>query len=396
MSYPLAGITVLDLSRLQSGPSCSQILGYLGAYVIKIEDVNGGDVTRIDNVNNSSIDDSHFTIFNNSKESITLNLKTPEGKKILEKLILKSDIVLENFSHGIMNKLGFSWENIKNINPKIIYASIKGFNDSDIYNNYKSFETTAQAISGLMSANRDSNQIPKFAPIGVSDSGAGLHMVIGILSALMQREREGIGQKIEVSLYDSMVNLMRIELMRYINIDNAEERSFDPIGNNSIIFKCNPLGPDDFIVIHLAGEMLESVLILIGREDLLETLNEEDLYRKSPNENIITEIEKWTKTKSKMDAFHTLAKAGIWCAPIMNPMEVIQDPYLIKQNMVTEISDDVRGNYKTIGLPIKFELTEPNIKKAPKYGEHTDKILKTILDLSEDEITTLKDSGVVL
>ncbi|MFL2756419.1 MAG: CoA transferase [Dehalococcoidia bacterium] len=392
MLPPLENITILDLSRLQSGPSCSQMLGYLGAYVIKIEDTNGGDVTRLNKINESSDHNSHFTIFNNTKESITLNLKTTQGKAILEKLILKSDVILENFSHGIMEKLGFSWSHIKNINPEIIYASIKGYSNSKSYKNYKSFESTAQAISGLMSVNRDSNQIPKFAPIGISDSGAGLHMVIGILAALMQRDRDGGGQKIEVSLYDSMVNLMRIQMMKYINNEIPKGISSDSTNDDTVILQCRPFGANDYLVIHLVGEMLENVLILIGREDLLENVNPNNTH----NETIISAIREWTKTKTKTEAFHELAHAGIWCAPVMHPEEISNDPYLIEKNMITEIPNKFGKNYKTIGLPINFELTTPNIKKAPEYGEHTDKILKTLLNLSEEEITTLKDSGVVI
>ena len=351
MLPPLENITILDLSRLQSGPSCSQMLGYLGAYVIKIEDTNGGDVTRLNKINESSDHNSHFTIFNNTKESITLNLKTPQGKAILEKLILKSDVLLENFSHGIMEKLGFNWSHIKNINPKIIYASIKGYSDSKYYKNYKSFESTAQAISGLMSVNRDSNQIPKFAPIGIGDSGAGLHMVIGILAALMQRDRDGVGQKIEVSLYDSMVNLMRIQIMKYINNEIPRGISTDSTNDDTVILQCHPFGPNDYLVIHLVGEMLENVLILIGREDLLENVNLNNTH----NETIISAIQEWTKTKTKTEAFHELAHAGIWCAPVMHPEEIPNDPYLIEKNMITEISNKFGENYKTIGLPINFE-----------------------------------------
>lgn len=392
MIQPLTDITILDLSRLQSGPSCSQMLGYLGAYIIKVEDTDGGDVTRLDKINESSEHNSHFTIFNNNKESITVNLKTPQGKEILEKLILKSDIILENFSHGIMEKLGFSWNHIKKINPKIIYASIKGYSNYHSYNNYKSFESTAQAISGLMSVNRDSNQIPRFAPIGISDSGAGLHMVIGILAALMQRDRNGVGQKVEVSLYDSMVNLMRIQIMKYINSEMDKDISYDSNSEDTVIFQCNPFGPDDYLVIHLVGEMLENVLILIGREDLLEDVNLYNTY----NETIIPAIQKWTKTKTKIEAFHELARAGIWCAPVMHPEEISNDPYLIEKNMITKIPNNFGKDYRTIGLPINFELINPNIKKAPEYGEHTDKILKELLNLSEDEISSLKDIGVVL
>ena len=390
MVNPLTGITILDLSRLQSGPSCSQLLAYLGAYVIKVEDTNGGDITRI---NETSKNNSHFTIFNNSKESITLNLKTSQGKKILAQLIVKSDVILENYSYEVMEKLGFSWSKIKNINSQIIYASIKGYSEYSPYDKYKSFEASAQAISGLMSVNRDSNGMPKFVPIGIGDSGTGLHMAIGILAALRQRDKDGIGQKIEVSLYDSMINLMRIEMMKHLN---PEETSDSHIDNPPTIFPCSPFGPDDYVVIHLVGEMLESVLVLINREDLLKYINHTDSYQHIHDEKIVSAITAWTKTKTKMEVFHQLAAAGIWCAPVMHPKEIVDDPYLVEKKLIAEVIDDVNGNYTTIGLPINFELNIPIVEKAPNYGEHTDKILKEILNLSENEISSLKDSGVVL
>ena len=214
MEKALQGLRVLDVSRVQAGPSCAQLLGFLGADVVKLEDVDGGDGARIEAADRQGVDSVYFTVFNSNKRAITLNLKTDRGRELFARLVEWADVVVESFSKGVMERLGFGYDALKGINPRVIHASVKGFGEYGPYSGYRGFELSAQAAGGLMAANGRDGGPPMNAPEGAGDSGAGLHLAVGILAALRQRDRTGAGQHVEVSLQDGVVNLMRSRVMQ--------------------------------------------------------------------------------------------------------------------------------------------------------------------------------------
>lgn len=397
MDKALEGVKVLDMSRVQAGPSCAQLLGFLGADVIKLEDTKGGDNTRGDMAHMEGVDSVYFTIFNGNKRAMTLNLKSDKGVEIMKSLVQWADVLLENFSSGVMNRLGFGYESLREINPKIIYASIKGYGEEGPYSAYKCFEYTAQATAGLMAANGLPDGPPMGTPVGVGDSGTGLHMAIGILAALRQRDQDGEGQRVEVAMQDGVVNLMRIRLIRSLSTGEPNERGI-VLGKSNIplTFACSPGGYDDYVMIHLRGYMWETVLAVMGREDLIgDERYSDDQARNSRAEEVSKIITEWTSKRTKYEVFHEMAGAGVWCGAVISAEEVITNEHLIAREMVVDVSDDIRGDYKMIGCPIKLGRSSVDVTRAPLYSEHTESILEEIAGIPSEEIGYLRSSGVI-
>ena len=398
MDNALEGLHILDMSRVQAGPSCAQMLAFLGADVIKVEDVTGGDNTRIEMAHREGVDSIYFTIFNSNKRAITLNLKTESGKELFTGLVEWADVVLENFSKGVMERLGLGYHALNQINPRVIHASIKGFGEYGPYSDYKSYEFSAQAAGGLMAANGYPDGPPMNVPEGAGDSGTGLHMAIGILAALRQRDRTGEGQHVEVSIQDDIVNLMRIRLILSLG-PGRQNRRRGPSGVSGTpsVFPCHPGGYDDYIMINLGGDHWDVVLAVIGREDLIGderySTNEARFEQFSEVESIVTD---WTSKRTKYEAFHELAPMGLWCGPVLSPEEVLHDEHLLAREMIVDVEDPVRGDYQMIGCPIKLQKSPTKVVAAPLYSQHTDEVLSTILGVSDAELVELREQGIIV
>ena len=392
MDKALEGVKILDLSRVQAGPSCTQLLGFLGADVIKVEDTGGGDRTRWEMAHNEH-DSVYFTIFNNNKRAITLNLKDDRGRAMLADLVKWADIVLENYSKGVMERLGIGYEWLKSLKPDIIYASIKGFGNWGDWSEFKSFETAAQATGGLMSANGSPDGPPKGVSIGAGDSGTGLHMAIAVLAALRQRDKSGEGQMVEVSMQDGITNLMRISLIKPLSVGEVNT-AWGRVPN---VFRCAPGGDDDYVMIHTRGDLWITVLAIMGKEAMFEDERYmTDELRGERADEVREIIEEWTMQRTKYEAFEALAAAGVWCGAVLTPVEVINNEHLKQREMIVTVKDDYRGDYRMIGSPVKMEKSPVTVTQAPRYSEHTDEILKSMLGVSEDELVELRSDGVII
>ena len=392
MDKALEGVKILDLSRVQAGPSCTQLLGFLGADVIKVEDTGGGDRTRWEMAHNEH-DSVYFTIFNNNKRAITLNLKDDRGRAMLADLVKWADIVLENYSKGVMDRLGIGYEWLKSMKPDIIYASIKGFGNWGDWSEFKSFETAAQATGGLMSANGLPDGPPKGVSIGAGDSGTGLHMAIAVLAALRQRDKSGEGQMVEVSMQDGITNLMRISLIRPLSVGEVNT-AWGRVPN---VFRCAPGGDDDYVMIHTRGDLWITALAVMGKEAMFEDERYmTDELRGERSDEVREIIEEWTMQRTKYEAFEALAAAGVWCGAVLTPIEVINNEHLKQREMIVTVKDDYRGDYRMIGSPVKMEKSPVTVTQAPRYSEHTDEILKSMLGVSEVELMELRSDGVII
>ena len=392
MDKALEGVKILDLSRVQAGPSCTQLLGFLGADVIKVEDTGGGDRTRWEMAHNEH-DSVYFTIFNNNKRAITLNLKDDRGRAMLADLVKWADIVLENYSKGVMERLGIGYEWLKSLKPDIIYASIKGFGNWGDWSEFKSFETAAQATGGLMSANGLPDGPPKGVSIGAGDSGTGLHMAIAVLAALRQRDKSGEGQMVEVSMQDGITNLMRISLIKPLSVGEVNT-AWGRVPN---VFRCAPGGDDDYVMIHTRGDLWITALAVMGKEAMFEDERYmTDELRGERSDEVREIIEEWTMQRTKYEAFEALAAAGVWCGAVLTPVEVINNEHLKQREMIVTVKDDYRGDYRMIGSPVKMEKSPVTVTQAPRYSEHTDEILKSMLGVSEDELMELRSDGVII
>ena len=368
--HPLDDIRVIDLTQVQAGPSSTQLLAWLGADVIKIEEPRVGDRTRAEMAHRPDMDSFYFLVFNANKRSVSLNLKTEEGQSILKRLVAESDVVMENYAPGRMESFGLGYDTLKEVNPRIVYASIKGFGNFGPHAEYKSFEPIAQATSGAMSTNGEAEGQPLFNSAGVGDSGSGLHCAIGVLAALHRRDRTGLGEYLEVSMQDAVVNLTRIRMIETLASGKPVVRSGNRTwGAPSTVYRCRPGGPNDYVTIYLAGDAWDSLLAIVGRADLI---GDARFATKEARDSRIEEVEAiiggWTSTLSKQEVAAALTEVGIPCGAVLDTCEVLDDPHLKAREMVVQVDDSERGPYPALGCPIKLSSNSVTVTPPPLLG----------------------------
>ena len=397
MSSPLEGIRILDVTQVQAGPSCTQLLAWLGADVIKIEEPAVGDRTRREMADRSDTDSFYFLVFNANKRSLTLDLNSTEGVAIFMQLARVSDVVVENFGPGRMERFGLGREQLMEINPKIIYASIKGFGTYGPYAGYKCFENIAQAMSGAMSANGEAGGRPLFVAPGVGDSGTGLHCAIGILAALHRRATTGTGDYVEVSMQDSVLSLNRIRMVESLASGEPVARSGNRVwGQPSIIYPCRPGGPNDYVTVYIGGDAWDSLLAIIGRADLIGDKHYASREGRAQHaEQVESLVTEWTSAHTKHDVMEMLNEAGIPCGAVLDTREVLEDPQVRAREMVVDVRDPHRGSYPAVGCPIKIASNEVTVTRPPALGQHSDEVLSSLLGLGEGEMKVLRGAGVI-
>ena len=337
-------------------------------------------------------------IFNNNKRGITLNLKTEKGKEVFTKLLKWADVLIENFSSGSLDRLGFGWERLKEINRGLVYSTIKGFGDFGPYALFKGYEMVAQAVGGAMATTGYADRPPAFVAPGVGDSGSGLHAAIGILAALRKRDLTGKGQVVEVSMQDAVVNLMRMRVTPALGLKSQIERNGHFMGRRRVpmVFPCAPGGPDDYVMIHPRGDMWDILWATIGRPDLLED-DRFSTYEglEEHADEVEQAVSEWTLRHTKYEAMEILAEAGVLAGATLNPDDILQDRHLAEREMVVSVEDPVRGDYTMLGCPIKLSDEKTTVTKAPRYGEHNDEVFSTIVGCTEKEIQSMRESGVI-
>ena len=397
MPGPLDGIRIVDLTQVQAGPSCTQLFAFLGADVIKVEEPIAGDRTRRQQGVRDDVDSFYFIVFNANKRSLTLNLKTDRGRELLLKLVGQADIVVENYGPGQMERFNLDYEVLTQANPKIVYCTIKGFGTFGPNAHVKSFEHIAQAAGGAMSAQGEPGREPTFVAPGVGDSGTGLHAGIGMLAALRRRDATGEPQRVEVSMQDGIVNLMRIRMIDTFNSGQPVERSGNRIwGEPSMLYPCKPGGPDDYVAIVMAGDSWDSILALAGRADLIGDARFATAEaRQSRLDEVEAIVSSWTRTVTKFEAMDILTDLGIPASAVQDSCEVLEDPHLKARDMVLDVHDPARGDYQIIGCPIKVEGNDVEVRPPPLLGEHSEEVLSDLLGMSHKEIESLRDEGVV-
>lgn len=397
MSNALTGIRVVDLTNNQAGPSCAQMLAWLGADVIKVEEPGKGDIARTSLSDRPDCDSLFFLTFNANKRSLTLNLKHPRGKEVFRALLKTADVLLENFGPGVLDRLGFSYESLKVLNPRLVYASIKGFGTYGPYSGYKSYEPIAQAMGGSMSVTGFPDHPPTVTWACIGDSGTGMHCTIGILAALMQRHATGEGQRVEVSMQDAVVNLVRVSLRDHQRLGTVVARNGNQLGPlvPATTYRCAPGGPNDYVFILAQQQMWHPLLRAIGRKDLIgDPRYETAEARLQRRTEVNALIEAWTSQRTKHVVMQILAEAGVPCGACQDTGEVLNDPHLRAREMIVEVEHPVRGPYLTAGNPIKLSASSVTITTAPLLGQHTTELL-TELGYSTAEMAALREEGVI-
>jgi formyl-CoA transferase len=401
MSQALAGIRVIDMTHDQAGPSCTQMLAWLGAEVIKIEQPSKGDRARAMQTDSPDRDSFFFLLLNTNKQSITLNLKHPEAKEIFFTLIDQADILVENYGPGVMDRLGLSFEVLSQRNPRLIYASVKGFGSFGPYSDYKCFEQIAQATSGAMSVTGWPEGPPTASGVNVGDSGTGMHTVIGILAAIVQRQQTGRGQRVEVAMQEAVLNLTRVKFTPVLTTGKPMPR----LGNGSFAggfantLRCVPGGPNDYVYLMIPPDnppMFESVARAIGREDLLTDSRFSTPQARFEHRDALQEIlESWTSTRDKHAVMEALAQTGAVCGAVLDTAEVLENPHLRARGMIQDVEHPVRGHYPMIGCPVRLSDSPVEIKPAPLHGEHTAQVLKELIGYTPEDIERLRNAGAV-
>ncbi|WP_030677311.1 formyl-CoA transferase [Streptomyces rimosus] len=405
----LTGVRVLDMTHVQSGPSATQLLAWLGADVVKLEAVTG-DVTRAQLRDIPDVDSLYFTMLNCNKRSITLNTKTERGKELLAELIRRSDVLVENFGPGAVDRMGFPWERVRELNPRLVYASIKGFGEGP-YTQLKAYEVVAQAMGGSMSTTGFADGPPLATGAQIGDSGTGVHCVAGILAALYQRERTGRGQRVQVAMQHAVLNLCRVKLRdqqrlehgplpEYPNDDFGDTvpRSGNASGGGQpgSAVRCAPGGPNDYVYVIVQPKGWGPLAELIGRPELAADPEWATPAARLPKlAKMYQLIEEWSSTLPKWEVLERLTAHAVPCGPVLSAKEITEDASLAADGMIVRVRHPRRGTFTTVGSPLKLSDSPVEIACSPLLGEHNDEVYGGELGLGEDELRLLREGGVI-
>lgn len=407
MSKALSHFRILDMTHVQAGPSCSQLLAWMGAEVIKIE-APSGDITRQQLRDIPGADSLYFTVFNCNKRSMTLNMKSPAGREVFTDLIGLCDVLIENFSPGALDRMGFSWEKVHAFNPRIVMASVKGFGSTGPYAELKAYENVAQAMGGAMSTTGLFDGPPLVTGAQIGDSGSGVHLAVGILAALHQRSITGKGQYVEVAMMDAVMNLCRVKFRDHQRLSrqvleeyscptaglNAVPRSGNDSGGGQLgnAILCKPGGLTDYVYLVVQEAVWEALAHRIGGEALAKdhrfiTI---DVRRRNQHQ-MWALIEQYAANYTKREFLDIMSELDVPCGLVMDTADLVQDEHVKLREMYVEVDHPTRGPWHTVGMPIKLSDSHADITRPPLLGEHTEEILQQVLGYDSDKIVTLKE-----
>jgi formyl-CoA transferase len=412
----LDGVRILDFTHVQSGPTCTQLLAFMGADVIKVERPGTGDITRGQLRDVKGADSLYFTMLNSSKRSITIDSKHPKGKEILDRLVRQCDVLVENFAPGALDRMGLTFEHIHKLNPRMIVASVKGFGPGP-YEDCKVYENVAQCAGGSASTTGFRDGPPLVTGAQIGDSGTGLHLALGIVAALYQRTRTGRGQKVLCAMQDGVLNLARVKLRDQQRLAHGPLTEYSQYGEgvafgDSVpragndsgggqpgwILKCKGYesDPDAYIYFITQAPVWGAICDVIGKPEWKTDPDYATPNARLPRlRHIFATIEQWTMTKTKFEAMDLLNKLDIPCGPILSMKELAHEPSLRATGTVVEVDHPTRGTYLTVGNPIKLSDSLADVRRSPLLGEHTDEVLRDVLRYSDKEIGEIKASGAI-
>src|SRR5271167_3188166 len=412
----LDGVRILDFTHVQSGPTCTQLLAYMGADVIKVERPGAGDITRGQLRDVKGQDSLYFTMLNGSKRSITIDSKHSKGKEILDRLVKECDVLVENFAPGALDRMGLTFEHIHKLNPRMIVASVKGFGPGP-YEDCKVYENVAQCAGGSASTTGFRDGPPLVTGAQIGDSGTGLHLALGIVAALYQRARTGRGQKVLCAMQDGVLNLARVKLRDQQRLKHGPLAEYSQHGEGIAFGKATPRAgndsgggqpgrilkckgwesdPDAYVYFITQAPVWGAICDLIGKP---EWKTEPDYATPSARlprlRRIFDTIEQWTMTKTKFEVMDICNKHDIPVGPILSMKEIAEEQSLRATGTVVEVDHPGRGKYLTVGNPIKLSDSPADVRRSPLLGEHTDEILRKVLGYSDKDVAEIKISGAI-
>ncbi len=399
----LSGVKIVDLSQFEAGPSCTEALAWLGADVVKIENPKMGDPGRRLRPGQPDHDPYYFHVFNANKRSMTVNLKSPKGLALVKDMLRQADVCIENFAPGAIERLGLGYDVVRELNPGIIYAQIKGFGEGSPYEKNLAFDMIAQACGGTFSVTGDADGPPTRPGISLGDTGTGMTMGITILAALYKRRETGKGHRLQVAMQDAIMHYMRINFATQGLTGKAAQRggskvvgiSNAPMG----LYPCAPGGPNDYVYIMTSRanpEHWERLLKVVGREDLVG-----DGRYSTPMDRVQREAEvdaiiaAWTRTQSKHAAMRSVGEAGIPAGAVLDTMELQNDASFEQRGIMQVMKHPVHRDFKMPGWPVRVDGKPPLLTPSPMLGEHTEAVLGEWLGLNGLAVEALRTEGAV-
>ena len=399
----LAGVRVVDLTQFEAGTSCTETLAWLGAEVIKVEEPTRGDQGRSASSERPGLDSFYFLLLNANKRSITCNLKDPRGRELLCRIIEHADVFIENFGPGVIERLGFGYEEVRRVNPRVIYAQIKGFAPGGPYESFLAFDMIAQAVGGAMSTTGEPDGRPLKPGPTIGDTGTGLHTAIGILAALYQRQFTGRGQRIEVAMQEAVINFCRIAYASQLLWDRPAPR----IGNRSVMgtnapseaYPCKGGGPNDYCYVYTSragNHHWQRLLQVIGREDLLDDPRFATNTDRFANKDAVDEVlQHWIGQRTKREVMETLGKAGIPAGAVFDTNELINDPFLRERGMFSTVDHPQRGQVTMPGWPVKMSESKVPMVAAPLLGQHNQQVYGELVGCTPEQLDALHAEEVI-
>jgi formyl-CoA transferase len=414
MSKALDGVRILDFTHVQSGPTCTQLLAWFGADVIKVERPGVGDITRGQLQDIPKVDSLYFTMLNHNKRSITLDTKNKTGAEVLTRLIENCDVLVENFGPGVLDRMGFPWETIHAINPRLIVASIKGFGPGP-YEDCKVYENVAQCTGGAASTTGFRDGLPLVTGAQIGDSGTGLNLALGIVAALYQRTLTGKGQKVSTAMQDGVLNLCRVKLRDQQRLAHGPLKEYSQFGEGIPFTDAVPRAGNDsgggqpgrilkclgweqdanaYVYFITQAPVWEKVCDVIGEPAWKTHPDYATIPARLPRLNeIFARVEAWTMTKTKFEVMTICNEVDIPVGPILSMKELAEDQSLRATGTIVEVDHPTRGKYLSVGNPIKLSASSTEVTRSPLLGEHTDEILTKVLGYSAAEVAAIKASG---
>ncbi len=397
MTLPLEGLRILDFTQYEAGTSATQTLAWLGADVVKVEQPGIGEPGR--GLAAGPHDRWYFLNLNGNKRSMTVNLKTERGRELVRRLVPRFDVIAENLGPGVMEGFGLGFDDVRNMNPKAVYASIKGFGSYGPYARYRSYDMVAQAVGGAMSITGTDETPPLRSGATYGDTGTGMQLGIGILAAYVRALKTGRGGHVEVSMQDAIASYSRVGML-------SREFMPDPVprvGNNlkglapTDVYPCKPFGPNDYVyVVAVTGAMLESLLVAIGHPELVDDPRCQDAVARRDNEPWLHGlVAEWVSQRTKHEAMAELQEAGVPAGAVFDSGDIFNSEHLKSRGMVQVVSHPTRGDVEILGNPIQVDGQPSQLEPAPLLGAHTDEVLRSELGLSESDIASLRAECVI-
>ena len=398
----LAGVRVLDLTQFEAGPACTEVLAWLGAEVIKLENPNGGDPGRKTGAKPGK-DGRWFVLLNANKKSVTVNLKTPEGVELVKSMAKNADIFVENFAPGTVERLGLGYDDVARINPKIVYAQIKGFGSGSPFERNLALDTIGQASGGSMSVTGERGGRPLRPGPSIADSGAGMLVTIGIVSALYRAKNTGKGAHVEVAMQDAVMQFIRGAFSEHERTGKAAPRagtkSAAVINVPSDIYPCKPGGPNDYVYIYPHRNNpthWRKLLEVIGRQDLIGDPRYDTADARVQNEaEVDAFLKEWTLKHDKREAAKLFGEAGIPAGPVMDTLDLESDETFVERGIIQKVSHPTHGEFKMLTFPVRCDGETSPVSPAPLLGQHTDEVLGALLKLGPAQLEDLHKRQII-